>query len=104
MPESLNDELNREAAKIDKKQKVELKKLSKELAQDLEKYQIKGNQDDWDLVTLSGQANKSVVSIKTIEPKGDKNGNQDSGKKRKKEGNHHGKKFKKFGKKFKQNK
>ena len=100
MPESLNDELNREAAKIEKKQKVELKKLSKELAKDLDKYQIKGNQDDWDLVTLSGQT-KSVVSIKTIEPKGgNKESNQGSpGKKRKKEGNN--KKFKKFGKKHK---
>lgn len=75
MVESLKDELNRGAEVIEKKQKIEFKKLSKELSKDLEKYQIKGKEEDWNLVTIANSS-KSFVSIKTIAPKG---GGKDGG-------------------------
>lgn len=66
MVQGLDEELEEEATKIERKEKKEFKKMTKEF-KNLEKYSIKGNEDDWDQM-LTGKP-KTIVSIKSIQPK-----------------------------------
>ena len=63
MVQALDEELEEEAGKIERKEKKELKKLTK----DMDMYQIKGSEDDWDQ-QLMGKP-KTAVSIKQLQPK-----------------------------------
>lgn len=63
--ETLDEELDEEARKIEKKQKKELVKLKKE---SLSQYAIKGTEQDWSKALKGGKS--SVISVKSGEKRG----------------------------------
>lgn len=63
--ETLDEELDEEARKIEKKQKKELIKLKKE---SLSQYAIKGTEQDWSKALKGGKS--SVISVKSGEKRG----------------------------------
>jgi N-acetyltransferase 10 len=68
LSQTLDDELNQAAKKVESGQKKQMKKLTGEM-KSLNQYSIKGSEDDWDKVLNSDKGRKTLVSIKTIEPK-----------------------------------
>lgn len=65
LKQTMDEELNEEANKLEKKQKKELIKLKKE---SLAQFAIKGTDDDWNKVLKGGK--KSIVSVKSGEKRG----------------------------------
>jgi N-acetyltransferase 10 len=66
LKQTMDEELDEEARKLEKKQKKELVKLKKE---SLSQYAIKGTQDDWSNA-LKANGKKSIVSVKSGEKRG----------------------------------
>lgn len=65
LAQTMDEELDEEAKKLEKKQKNQLIKLKKE---SLAQYAIKGDDNDWTKALKSGQ--KSIVSVKVGEKRG----------------------------------
>lgn len=64
LKQTMNEELDEEAKKLEKKQRKELIKLKKE---SLAQYAIKGSEDDWKKALTSVGEKKSIVSVKSGE-------------------------------------
>lgn len=58
--ESMNDELEKAAHELKRKQKKELEKLKNE---SLEQFAIKGSEEEWTKV-LKGKSKKNIISVK----------------------------------------
>lgn len=58
--ESMNDELEKAAQELKKKQKKELQKLKNE---SLEQFAIKGSEEEWAKV-LKGKSKKNIITVK----------------------------------------
>lgn len=67
LKQTLNEELNEEADKLEKKQKKDLIKLKKE---SLAQYAIKGNDADWNESLKKTAGKKSIISVKIGEKRG----------------------------------
>jgi N-acetyltransferase 10 len=65
LKQTMDEELDEEAKKLEKKQRKELIKLKKE---SLAQYAIKGTDDDWAKALTAGK--KSIVSVKSGEKRG----------------------------------
>lgn len=74
MKQTMDEELDEEARKLEKKQKKELIKLKKE---SLSQYAIKGTDDDWKKALKDGK--KSIVSVKSGEKRGAESLENDEG-------------------------
>ncbi|XP_015791858.1 RNA cytidine acetyltransferase [Tetranychus urticae] len=70
VPGALDDELEDASEQIKEEEQANRAKLTQEMKH-LAKYAIKGTEDEWDTV-LKGK-HKSIVSIKTVQPKKQKN-------------------------------
>lgn len=67
LKQTMNEELDEEAKKLEKKQRKELIKLKKE---SLAQYAIKGTDDDWKKALTNVAGKKSIVSVKSGEKRG----------------------------------
>lgn len=65
MKQTMDEELDEDAKKLEKKQKKELIKLKKE---SLAQFAIKGTDDDWKKALKDGK--KSIISVKSGEKRG----------------------------------
>lgn len=65
LPETMDAELEAEAKKVEQSERKQFKQLTQDL-KGLQHYSIKGSEDDWDKAL---KKNKSLISIKTIQPK-----------------------------------
>lgn len=67
LKQTMDEELDEEAQKLEKKQKKELIKLKKE---SLAQYAIKGTDDDWKKALTTTGSKKSIISVKSGEKRG----------------------------------
>lgn len=67
LTQTMDEELDEEAKKLEKKQKKELIKLKKE---SLAQYAIKGTDEDWKKALTTGGKKTSIVSVKSGEKRG----------------------------------